>query len=73
MTIQEFSLNVCFNIKARICNDSIGYVKEADTKRIVAKWATEELGLPPGCELDITMGYGEVEVFDIEPVTVEIM
>ena len=47
MTTQEFQLNACLNIKARICNDSIGYVKEQDVKRIVAKWITDEIGLPP--------------------------
>lgn len=73
MTTKEYQLNACFNIKARITNDSIGYVKEVDAKKKVAKWIKEQLVLPAGCELDISMGYGEVEVFDIEPVSVELL
>ena len=33
----------------------------------------EELVVTAGYELDITNGYGEVEVFDIEPINVELI
>ena len=73
MTTQEYDLNACFNIKCRITNDSIGYVKESDAKIAVARWVEAELVLTPGFELDISDGFGEVEVFDIKPVVVEVM
>ena len=73
MTTKEFQLNVCFNIKARVCNDSIGYVKEQDAIKQVRKWVENEIVLTPGFELDISDGYGEVEVYDIEPISVEVL
>ena len=71
MKTEEFQLNANFNIKARVAGDSVSYVKLAEAKKRVAKWVAEELVLTPGFELDITNGYGEVEVFDIEPINVE--
>ena len=73
MIPEEFQLNVCFNIKARVAGDSVSYVKAEEAKKRVKKWVAEELVLTPGYELDITNGYGEVEVFDIEEINVEVM
>lgn len=73
MTTEEIQLNVCFNIKARVTNDSVSYVKAEVAKKRVAKWVKEELYVGrPGDELDISMGSGEVEVFDIEEIKVEV-
>lgn len=73
MTTQEISLNVCIEIKARVKNDSIGFQKEIDAKVRVIQWINEELNIPTGCELDISHGSGEVEVFDLESIHAEVL
>lgn len=73
MATEEIQFNVCFNIKARVCNDSVSYVKVQEAKKAIKRWVAEELVIQAGDELDISRGYGEVEVFDIEPINVEVM
>lgn len=73
MTTAEIKLNVCINISARVTNDSIGFQKEIDAKVRVTQWIKEELNIPPDCELDISHGYGEVEVFDLESIHAELL
>lgn len=73
MTTKEESWNVCINIKTRTTNESIGYQKEIDAKVRLIQWINEELNIPAGQELDISHGYGEVEVFDLESINAEIM
>lgn len=73
MTTSEIALNICINIKARVTNDSIGFQKEIDAKVMVMQWISQELNIPVGCELDISHGSGEVEVFDLESITAEVI
>lgn len=73
MTSQELDLSICINIKARVTNDSIGFQKEIDARVRVTQWVQEELNIPAGCELDISHGSGEVEVFDLESINVEVL
>jgi len=73
MTSKEYDLNICINIKARVSNESIGLQKEIDAKVRVIQWIQEELTIPAKGELDISHGYGEVEVFDLESINVEVM
>ena len=73
MTTEEIQLIVTFPIKARVTSDSVSYVKAAEAKKRVAKWVAEELVIIAGYELDITNGSGEVEVFDIEEINVELI
>ena len=69
----EVSLNICINIKARVTNDSTDPQKEIDAKVRVIQWVNESLNIPAGCELDISHGYGEVEVFDFESINAEVI
>jgi hypothetical protein len=72
-TTKEISLNVCINLKVRVNNDSTDLQKEIDAKVRVIQWVSEELVIGPGDELDISHGYGEVEVFDLESINVELL
>lgn len=69
----ETSLNICINIKARVTNDSTDRQKEIDAKVSVIQWVKGSLNIPPGCELDISHGSGEVEVFDLKSINAEII
>ncbi len=73
MSEQVVKLNVCVNIKARVTNDSTDRQKEIDAKVRVIQWVNESLNIPAGCELDISNGHGEVEVFDLESINAEVM
>ena len=73
MSTKEVNLNVCINLKVRVSNDSTDRQKEIDAKVRVIQWVGEELVVKPGQELDISHGYGEVEVVDLESIHAEIM
>jgi len=73
MTSQEYDMNVCINLKTRVNNESKGLQKEIDAKVRLIQWIQEELTIPASGELDISRGYGEVEVFGLESINVEVM
>ena len=73
MSKKVVNLNVCINLKARVNNDSRDLQKEFDAKVRVIQWIKESLNVPKGCELDISHGFGEVEVFELESINAEVM
>ena len=73
MSTKEIGLNICINIKARVTNDSTDLQKEIDARVRVIQWVNESLNIPAGCELDISHGSGEVEVFDLESINAEVV
>lgn len=72
-TTKQVDLNVCLNIKTQITNDSTDLVKEIDVKVKVIQWIVQELNIPMGCDLDISNGYGEVEILGLEEIHAEVM
>ena len=73
MTSQEYDLNIWINLQVRVSNESVGLQKEIDGKVRVIQWVQEELTIPDKGTLDISRGYGEVEVFGLESINVEVM
>lgn len=72
MNDRQINLSVCFNIKAKVGNDSSDRQQGVDARFAVAKWIAQELLILEGTgELDITNGYGEVVVWDMEYPNVE--
>ena len=71
--MKKVKFNVCINGEAEVNNDSTDFQKGIDAKVNVAKWVKESLGLPPKHELDISLGYGEVVITNLESPKVELM
>jgi hypothetical protein len=78
-TTEQFMVSVCLNIPTDITNDSSSRQKGVDARVKLAQWIKTELNIPAfknapaPSKLDISNGYGEVEIYDCELIHTELL
>ena len=62
MKTEQFKLNIVIDVITNITSDSSSSQKGVDARMGVARWVEEELNLPDSHFLDISDGYGKLEI-----------
>jgi hypothetical protein len=73
MKTETFKLNVLFDVKVDVTNECSSRQKGVDARVAIMKWVHQELNIPSGSELDISMGYGEIVIHDNEHINAELI
>jgi hypothetical protein len=62
MKTEQFKLNIVIDVNANITSDCSSRQKGVDARMGVARWIEQELNLPENHFLDISDGYGKLEI-----------
>jgi hypothetical protein len=74
MKTETFKYNICLDVVVGVTNDSSSRQKEIDGKVAIIKWVSQELNIPSGSELDISIcGDYEFVIHDNEYIKAEVL
>lgn len=73
MKPKQIKLNICLDVIVDVTNNSSDHQKDIDAKVAIIQWVKQELNIPSGSELDISIcGDGEFVIHDNEYINAEL-